>query len=137
MLAREVVEALELEVSRLSGELVALGRVMDRLGVPWPAGAPVLPGETVGAPAEPARPRRSHPSRPGARQAAVLEVLGAATDGPLTIPEVAAAMGSGESYLYRALPKLREQGRVVAYNDDGTEVLEGEELPPRPRWGVA
>jgi hypothetical protein len=55
--------------------------------------------------------RRGRPRGGGTRAAQALELVG--TRPGITIPELAEAMGIQQNYLYRVLPGLAEEGKVV------------------------
>jgi hypothetical protein len=58
------------------------------------------------------RGRRGRPPGSGKRAQEAFDLLASAPEG-LTIPEMARAMKIQPNYLYRVLPGLREQGKVI------------------------
>jgi hypothetical protein len=59
----------------------------------------------------PSSARRGRPKGSGARGAEALAIVTASPG--ITIPEIAAKMGIKQNYLYRVLPGLAEDGKVV------------------------
>ena len=55
--------------------------------------------------------RRGRPRGSGARAQQALQLVGAQPG--ITIPEIAEAMGIKQNYLYRVLPTLEKEGKVV------------------------
>lgn len=55
--------------------------------------------------------RRGRPRGSGARAQQALDLVGAQPG--ITIPEIAQAMGIKQNYLYRVLPTLEKEGKVV------------------------
>ena len=83
------------------------------------AGAASAPRATRRTPARPARARkaasgsgrRGRPRGSGTRALQTLELVKAKPG--ITIPEIAAAMGIKQNYLYRVLPGLEKDGKVL------------------------
>ena len=86
---------------------------------PRAAAAAAAPRATRRTPARPARARRAtsgggrrgRPRGSGTRALQTLELVKAKPG--ITIPEIAAAMGIKQNYLYRVLPGLEKDGKVL------------------------
>jgi hypothetical protein len=95
------------EYTRLEAALQALD------GVPASRATAVAPRRVRATPATGARKatgRRGRPKGSGSRGKEALDLV---TNQPgITIPEMAAAMGIKQNYLYRVLPALQKDGKV-------------------------
>jgi hypothetical protein len=82
------------------------------------AARPARRGRTAAATRTPARSRRSSTTgrrgRPRGSGTRAIQTLELVTSKPgITIPEIASAMGIKQNYLYRVLPGLEKDGKVV------------------------
>ncbi|MGI8803386.1 MAG: hypothetical protein ACR2KV_14680, partial [Solirubrobacteraceae bacterium] len=73
---------------------------------------PVRPRAATSAPSvDGAAKRRGRPRGSGTRARQALELVGQRPG--ITIPEMASEMGIKQNYLYRVLPTLEKEGRVI------------------------
>lgn len=54
-------------------------------------------------------PRRTNRRMGGKREDHVLKLL---KQGPLTVPDITRALGTGSTYMYRVLPRMEREGKI-------------------------
>ena len=101
-------------------QLEAAAAALAGLPAATPVAAPRAARRTRRAPARPRAPRarqaasgarRGRPRGSGTRALQTLELVKSKPG--ITIPEIASAMGIKQNYLYRVLPGLEKDGKVV------------------------
>jgi hypothetical protein len=106
------------EYQQLEAAAAALAGLPGSASAAAPA-APAAPrrGRTAARPARARKPasggtaRRGRPRGSGTRALQTLELV--KTNPGITIPEIASQMGIKQNYLYRVLPGLEKDGKVV------------------------
>jgi len=100
------------EYQRLEAAVAALDGVPAK-AAPSNGGSPRKPARTTsrGGSKSAGRGRRGRPKGSGTRGLEALELVSA--NPGITIPEIAEKMGIKQNYLYRVLPGLAQEGRVV------------------------
>ena len=105
------------EYQQLEAAAAALAGLPGAAARPRAAAAPRATRRTAARPARARRTasagggRRGRPRGSGTRALQTLELVKAKPG--ITIPEIAAAMGIKQNYLYRVLPGLEKDGKVV------------------------
>jgi hypothetical protein len=85
---------------------------------------PARPRGAAGAEADGSARRRGRPRGSGTRARQALELVGSRPG--ITIPEMASEMGIKQNYLYRVLPTLEKEGKVVKRERGWHAVAAGE-----------